>query len=372
MALAGRATPEGTARYRDRMVARGIAPGHFRQVHGLWLSSIGLGTYLGDADDAGDERYREAAVLAARLGCNAFDTAINYRHQRSERALGEAFRRMEEEGVARRDEVVVATKGGYIPFDGAIPDDPRAYYLREFLAPGVFGPGEVVGGMHCMTPRYLDDQLRRSLGNLELEAVDIYYLHNPEGQMPEVARDELLRRLRAAFEMLEARADGQVGWYGTATWDGYRVPPGSPEHLDLHALLGIAREVGAGDHRFGFVQLPVNLAMPEAFLAPTQPVGGATLPLLDAAQRFGVPVMASASLLQRRLRSGLPPEVGEALPGLETDAQRAIQFVRSLPGVAVALVGMCRPEHVEENLALARIPPAPPEHLRRLTSGVRH
>jgi aryl-alcohol dehydrogenase-like predicted oxidoreductase len=55
----------------------------------------------------------------------------------------------------------------------------------------------------------------------------------------------------------------------------------------------------------------------------------------------------------------LPPIVGASLRGLRTDAQRAIQFTRSTPGIDVALVGMSDVSHVEENLEVAKIPPAP-------------
>ncbi|PYS97817.1 MAG: aldo/keto reductase, partial [Acidobacteria bacterium] len=45
MTLPGRATTEGTARYRERF--RGVADeGHFRFEQNLWLSSVGTGTYL--------------------------------------------------------------------------------------------------------------------------------------------------------------------------------------------------------------------------------------------------------------------------------------------------------------------------------------
>ena len=57
---------------------------------------------------------------------------------------------------------------------------------------------------------------------------------------------------------------------------------------------------------------------------------------------------------------------GEVLEGLDTDAQRALQFVRSTPGVAVALVGMKTVAHVEENLALLERPAASPEFLGKL------
>ena len=99
--------------------------------------------------------------------------------------------------------------------------------------------------------------------------------------------------------------------------------------------------------------------MTEAVRAPTQEVRisrGATrnVPLVEAAAELGVAVVASATLMQGQLARGLPDQLRAALPHLETDAQRAIAFSRALPGVAAALVGMKRVEHVEENLGAAR------------------
>jgi len=53
----------------------------------------------------------------------------------------------------------------------------------------------------------------------------------------------------------------------------------------------------------------------------------------------------------------VPEWLASKFEGLETDAQRAIQFTRSTPGITVALVGMSKPAHVSENLALANVPP---------------
>ena len=73
--------------------------------------------------------------------------------------------------------------------------------------------------------------------------------------------------------------------------------------------------------------------------------------------RFGssiaLPHMLSAALMQSQLTHDLPPAVEAMYPGLETDAQRAIAFVRSLP-VASALVGMRLQEHLAENLRSVR------------------
>jgi aryl-alcohol dehydrogenase-like predicted oxidoreductase len=70
--------------------------------------------------------------------------------------------------------------------------------------------------------------------------------------------------------------------------------------------------------------------------------------------------------LQGQLSRNLPPIVVETFTGLDTDAQRALQFVRSTPGVTTALVGMKQQKHVEENLQTARVPPAPWEQYSKL------
>jgi aryl-alcohol dehydrogenase-like predicted oxidoreductase len=362
MSTENRATPEGTRRYAERAVSSlGVSPEHFRDVDGLRASSIGLGTYLGDPDEETDILYTEAVVEAVRLGCNVVDSAINYRYQRSERSIGAAIARLIASGEVARDELIVATKGGYVPFDGDGPrtrTDMREYVVETFFETGVATPNDMAqGGQHCMTPRYLAHQLDRSLENLGLECVDIYYIHNPEGQLPEVGRPEFERRIRAAFELLESKvADGKIGRYGTATWNGYRVPAEANDYLGLERLVEIAREVGGDGHHFRVVQMPYNLAMPEAYGRPNQPVGDDVVTTLEAARRLGVSVFASASILQSRLAGGLPPEVRDAIQA-DTAAQAAIQFVRSTPGIASALVGMKRAAHVRENLELAKVAP---------------
>jgi aryl-alcohol dehydrogenase-like predicted oxidoreductase len=211
-----------------------------------------------------------------------------------------------------------------------------------------------------MTPAYIAHQLDQSLRNLKLDCVDVYYIHNPESQFAEVSREEFYGRLRAAFEFLEtAVADGKISMYGTATWNGYRAPSNSPEALSLERVVETAREVAGESHHFKVVQLPFNLAMTEPFTDANQSLAGEKVTFLEAAARLGVTVISSASILQARLSSGLPPIVGASLRGLRTDAQRAIQFTRSTPGIDVALVGMSDVSHVEENLEVAKIPPAP-------------
>ena len=354
--IPGRATLEGTKRFAARSPA---AAGHFREAAGVLLSSIGLGTYLGKEDAATDAGYEESVGLALSSGVNVFDSAINYRGQKSERAIGRALLEAFERGTARRDETFVATKGGYLPHDADDPRDPRRYILETFVETKVAPRPEIVAGGHCMAPEYLRDQIDRSRANLGLETIDLYYLHNIESQTTAVDRPTFRVRFVKAVEALEEAAEaGRIGAWGLATWDGLRVPPEHPEHLSLEDARRVAEEVAGENHHFAAVQLPVNLAMAQAVGYRSQELGEDRLPALVAAEREGLAVFGSASLLQGRLAADLPEEVEAAFPDAEPGAQQALQFSRSAPGMTTALVGVSTPEHARENFRLAGVPPA--------------
>lgn len=365
MKLSGSATPAGTERYRKRFDGK-IPLEHFRQAQGLWMSSIGIGTYLGNHDDATDRQYHDAIARAVESGCNVIDSAINYRCQRSERSIGTALKELATKGYGR-DEVIIATKGGFLPFDGTPPKDTRSYFTKTFIDTGLAAAPDIVGGYHCMTPRYLLNQLDCSLGNLDLEAVDIYYVHNPESQLGKIAQAEFHERLLKAFEALEqAVASGKIRIYGAATWNAFRTPADAKDYLSLAQVVALAEKAGGKDHHFKVIQLPLNLGMSEALSSANQKVGDKDLTLLETAQALGVTVMCSASVLQGQLTRNLPELIRDTFEGLATDGQRALQFVRSTPGVATALVGMKQIAHVDENLQTARVAPASWEQYSKL------
>lgn len=336
-----------------------VPAGHWRALGPWTVSSLGVGTYRGGVDDATDARVADAIVTAVRGGLNLVDTAINYRAQRGERVVGRALRALAAEHGIARDAVVVCTKGGFLPFDDFVPPDPEAYVDDTYLRTGRLAAAEIAHG-HALDPAWIVDQLAHSLGNLGLARVDVYYVHNPETQRRVRPLADVLARLEAIFARLEAEADaGRIGCYGVATWDGLRQPPDGPAHLPLAALVDAAERVAGRAHRFRLVQAPLNLAMPEALTTPTQDVGGARLSLLDAADRLGLACVASAPLHAGQLTRRLPGALERALPGLDTFAQRALQFARSAPGVTSALVGMKDPAHVRENLGVAAVAPSP-------------
>jgi aryl-alcohol dehydrogenase-like predicted oxidoreductase len=228
-------------------------------------------------------------------------------------------------------------------------------------------PADVVGSCHSIAPRFLENQLEQSLVNLGVDTVDIYYIHNPETQLDAVPRREFVGRLRSAFEVMErAAADGKIGYYGVATWNGFRQSSQAGDYLSMEEVVQLAREVGGDAHRFRFVQLPYSLAMTEALAGQNQRVGQQDLSPLMAADELGISVMSSASIAQGRLTHGLPDWLGKLLKGLDSDVQRSLQFARSTPGLTTALVGMKQVEHVDENLGVAKVPPAPVEDFLKL------
>lgn len=344
------ATKAGTGRFVSRFPD--LPGNHWREALGVRLSSIGMGTYLGDPDEATDRACIEAVSRVLSLGVNVIDTAINYRFQRAERAIGAAF----VSGKIDRDEIFLCTKGGFFSFDGGPPKDATKWLSDTFT--GIINPSDVVGGCHCLNPKYLRHQVDQSLRNLRVDSVDVYYLHNPEMQLDHVDREEFDDRIRAAFETLEEGVErGKIGRYGAATWDALRVPPGTHNHVSLEKLVEIARGVAGENHHFGVVQLPLNMMMTEAIGEKTQEVKGRQRTALEAAADLGLAVFTSVPLMQGRILGDVPESLREKFAPLETDSQRAIQFARSAPGVVAPLVGMKAENHIFENLKTTETAP---------------
>ncbi len=249
-----------------------------------------------------------------------------------------------------------------------MPADPNEYFFREYIQPGIFTANDIAAGSHCMTPKFLKNQLGRSLRNLGVECVDVYYLHNPETQLSEVTKEEFLGRVREAFTFLESAVEaGEIQYYGMATWNGFRQDARVRDAMQLGEISQVAQEIAGGRHHFRFVQVPFNLGMTEALTLGNQSLRGHHRTIMEAASELDITFIASASLLQGQVAKNLPGFVAEAL-GLENDAERALQFVRSSPGITTALVGMSRVEHVKANARLVGVAPATADDFTKLFS----
>ena len=357
MSCPGFATLEGTARYRDRSLC---AKDHFREIGEVWLSSIGIGTYLGKPDDPTDEAVVRAIVQSVQNGVNVLDTAINYRRERGEKSVGQALERLIGSGEIRRDEIFVCTKGGFLPQSLGVQ-----WYAKQFgKRGGGIGMDDLVAGCHCMHPEYLSNQLERSLKNLGLKTIDLYYIHNPETQLGKVDDHTFYERLALAFEFLESAVEeGKIKNYGLATWKAFRLP--EEKSISLAQVKNLARQSAGGENdHFRFIQLPLSLPMPEAIRMPTQRVGDRLLPAIEAAVELNIFPIASGSIGQGQalsLAEKLKPRLGSVLIH---SGQRALQFTRSAPGLATALIGMKQPNHVQQNLELCKKPLLEPERFQ--------
>lgn len=363
------ATRDGLWGYRDRF---GDAFGrtYFRRFGPGVVASVGLGTYRGAPTDDADDAYRDVIALGLRSGVNHVDTAVNYRAGRSERAVGAALRQT----AVDRESIIVATKGGFLPFAGEAPEDPGTYVRERFVDTGIVDPHELAGGSHAISSAYLDWSLDRSLDALGLDTIDCYYVHNPETQLAVRSREAVYDRIEAAFNRLEERRlAGDIGAYGVATWEAFRVAEDDQKYLSLAAILDRAEAAGRAvgpddDHGFKAIQLPFNIVMADAFTRANQPAYAGDddtavdtnerVSALEFAHEAGLSVVTSASLAQGELvdAGAIPTGVASRLAG-DTPAQRALNFARSAPAVTVSLVGTTDPAHLRENIAAGTFDP---------------
>ncbi|BAY66401.1 aldo/keto reductase [Calothrix brevissima NIES-22] len=368
--LLGRATAAGTRRYQERHKNDCVSD-HFRVAGELIASSIGLGTYLGEADEQTDTLMTQAVVASVRRGINLIDSSINYRYQHSERTVGKSIQDLVKSGEVSRDELIICTKGGFLSHPNQNPAD---WFYQKYVEPSnsQIKMTDLVAQEHCIHPEFLQEQLNSSLSNLGLQTIDVYYIHNPETQLQEVAPDTFYHRLQSAFKFLEAAADeGKIAAYGLATYSGLRVPLTAKEHLDLARAKSLAQAVARNKKdRFRFIQFPFNMAMLEALVAPTQKLGETEVPILAAAYNLGIIPIASSSLCQGQVVGNIPQHIASAFSDIHTDCQRALQYTRSAPGILTALVGMKTLEHIEENLTLTAVSPLDREKFSELTHSI--
>ena len=365
--ISGHATSEGTKKFAQKS---GVNQENFNEFSNLTLSNVGIGTYLGDADSRTDGLVTNAVKQSIQSGINVVDTAINYRAQKAERSVGKAVSELIQDGRISRDEIFLSTKNGYVTNDADVPLGFWEYVKREYADKGVVKEGDITSGYHCMTPTYLSDQLDRSLKNLDMECVDLMYLHNAvEGQLKDVSKEQLLKNLESVFELYEQKRDeGKLKFYGMATWECFRVTSENPQYLSLEDTVNMAKKIGGENHGFRFIQLPYNMNYDQALLGKNQLLGDDPVSILEAAVKLGIGVFTSVPFMQGRLLApGVMPEFGELKPSL-----RALQFIRSSPGVLAPLVGQKSVEHTSENLEIMKNPPYSEEEflalVKKLTS----
>ena len=304
MSIKGWATKEGTELFHLNV---GLPPWAVRTLFGLRLAAIGVGTYLGETDEATDTLQRQAITSLLALGCNVIDCAPNYRNGRAEKSVGEALVHVADS--IPRSAIFITTKVGLVP--------------ENFEPPASFALGP---DRSCYDPQYLRLSLEGSLERLQLATVDCVFVHNLEllrladiGAFP--------KRFASVAQSMESMvADGLTRSWGISSWQGFRVDETQPDYLSLDML----RSYLVPNLRY--IQLPVGLWGSEALTGRWQ--GGENI--LSRARELGV--FASAPLLQG--------ELAHILRHHGNLIGQAVNFVRDTAGVDIVLLGIKKPEHV--------------------------
>ena len=310
---------------------------------GLSSSPIGLGTWaiggpwrIADSDHPGgwgevdDGESLRAIARGLDLGVTLFDTAPNYGCGHSERLLGQAL-----EG--RRDEVIIATKFGYV-----IDEDAR-----------------VVTG-EDLTPAGIRASCDGSLRRLRTDHIDIYQCH--VGRVDHGLIDSI-------GETLESLADeGKIGWYGWSTHD-----------IDGVRRLAAGRRCSSVEHVFNVLQrtdqlldAAVELDLASLTMSPLAEgilTGKFTrrskLPADDQRRNFDFEDGSEAELLSK---------TEAILDVLRSDGRTAAQgalcwlLARSL--TIVPIPGFKNAAQVEDNVGAAQLGPLPEQQMQAIEEAV--
>ncbi len=311
-ALNGLATRDGTRAFAE---AHALDADAFHPLgkSQLLISRVGFGGYRIHRE-MGD--HHRALLLAVRNGCNLIDTAPSYTGGSSERAIGEALSELVRSGDIERGQIVVVSKVGIVePRGGHLPDDAVEV-----------GPG--IG--YCLEPEHLERELGASLERLNLEALDVYLLHNPEMLLTKLERDAAKKMLSGAFEWLQQQVDtGRIGRFGISS-NALTSSSNEPHALSLAELV----ELNASNPGFEVIELPLNLLEQDAFRSG----------LVEAAAEQGWGVLANRPLnalvddeLWRLADAPERPDAPELAPNKAALAALEEEFQSQLGAVLAAV-----------------------------------
>ncbi|MEJ2060311.1 MAG: aldo/keto reductase, partial [Gammaproteobacteria bacterium] len=197
------------------------------------------------------------------------------------------------------------------------------------------------------------------------ETLDAFLVDQPEVHIPVIGKEQLNRKLGKVFEVLErAVKDKRLRYYGISTFEGFRVETDDKMFQSITSMLGLAENAAReatgspnARHHFKIAMMPFNQVMLEGFTRFNTATGqGNVASPIQAAHQLEVYMMASHTLFKGHLAGQCLDVVRQAMPTLANPAQCAMQFNRSTPGLGTSLVGMSRPEHLDDLLAVAKLP----------------
>lgn len=364
--IAGYATESATQAYvrKHEGSIKSSLYSDFPESH-LKLSSLGVGTFGGQASEQVDAEIAGIVSKAMQNGINVFDTGAHYRYGRSLMAIHAGLQDAMQHSV-KREEVFLVSKGGFLTFQNGAPDDFDQWFESEIVKTQLGSREDLVNNMHLLSPTYIAYQIELSRQLMGVETLDAFLVDQPEVHIPVIGKEGLNQKLFKVFTILEqAVRENKIRNYGISTYHGMRVETDDPLFQSITSMQGLAEKAAKAveqkdnaRHHFKIIQLPFNMGMTEGFTRFNQATGqGNVSSTLQAAYQLGVFVMASHAMMKGHLAQQTLEEVQAKMPGLKNPAQYALQFARSTPGVGSALVGISQQAHLDDLLLVARQAP---------------
>lgn len=306
---------------------------------GLKLPAISLGAWETFGNYGGPELARACIFRAFNLGITHFDLANNYGNPpgRAEIIVGRILKEMP------REEIVVATKAGFL------------------MWPGPYGDGS--------SRKYLLNSLDQSLQRLGLDYVDIFYSHRPDPETPLqetlCALDQVVRQGKALYVGLSNYSGAQLREACRITRELNLTPIIAAQNSysmlrrDVEQdLLGAARETGTGVVAFSVLGQG----------------------LLSTKYLSGIPENSRAAKAWEPARKErITPALNNKVAQLEEMAQRrgqtlpqmAIAWTLRHADVTTALMGISDPDQLEENILALQKLTFDPEELQHIETVLR-
>ncbi|MCM3731928.1 aldo/keto reductase [Fictibacillus nanhaiensis] len=183
------------------------------------VSQIAIGTHLGDMTTDDSSLYQKSIEFALKNGINFIDTALNYRGMRSERDIGIVLSKLiHAEKRIKREEVIISTKAGIIPGDIDLQIRPESYLKEKLLNKGILQEEDlqiINQHKHVLTPSYYEFAIKQSLKHMNLDTIDIHYIHNPEISRKVLGEEKFYKDLEKLFRFYEDQVErGTIQFYG--------------------------------------------------------------------------------------------------------------------------------------------------------------
>jgi hypothetical protein len=166
-----------------------------------------------------------------------------------------------------------------------------------------------------MTPKYLRHEVDQSRANFGVETLDVYYVHNPETQMPEVGETEFYARSPPRSASWRSARRGQDP--GLRRRDVARLPRAARPRIVPVARedARLAEAAGGKNHRFRAIQFPFNFGLPEALTVQNQTVGEKTSGAIEAARDADSPFSRASRSCRASCSAGFGPDFKAKFPG---------------------------------------------------------